>query len=48
MAATDTSAVLGGLTEPPGEWSLHGWASDVLPHLAFGAGVVWTYDAFAP
>jgi hypothetical protein len=44
MAATDaTSAALG--TTDPRSWTASEWLSDVLPHLAFGAGLVATYDA---
>lgn len=44
MAVTDaTSARLG--TTDPGSWRPGDWAMDVVPHLAFGAGVVVTFDA---
>jgi hypothetical protein len=46
MVATDTSIVALGVTDPA-SWSAHDWLSDLLPHLAFGAGVVETYDALA-
>jgi hypothetical protein len=44
MAATDSASVRLGTTDPR-EWSAVDWASDVIPHLAYGAGVVLTYDA---
>jgi|SRR3954468_12732832 hypothetical protein len=44
MAATDaTSAALG--TTDPRSWTASEWLSDLVPHLAFGAGLVATYDA---
>jgi hypothetical protein len=43
MAATDSSIVAAGITDPR-SWSAHDWASDVLPHLAFGAAVVATFE----
>lgn len=46
MLATDlTSAALG--TSDPRSWSAVDWLSDLVPHLAYGAGVVLTYDALA-
>jgi hypothetical protein len=45
MAMTDSSIAALGITDPA-EWSARDWASDVVPHLAFGAGVVATFDAF--
>ena len=44
MAATDAGNVSLGLTHPR-DWSAADWASDVVPHLAFGAGVVQAFDA---
>jgi hypothetical protein len=35
MAATDTSMVKLGLTDPS-SWSAADWLSDALPHLAYG------------
>ena len=46
MAMTDSSIVRLGISDPR-DWSARDWASDVVPHLAFGAGVVATFDAFA-
>jgi hypothetical protein len=44
MAATDaTSAALG--TTDPRSWSPQDWVSDLVPHLAYGLGVVATHDA---
>jgi hypothetical protein len=44
MAATDgASAALGA--GDPRTWSAADWASDLIPHLVFGAGVVRTFDA---
>ena len=39
MAATDAGNVALGLTDPR-EWSASDWLSDLVPHLAYGAGVV--------
>ncbi len=44
MAATDTASARLGTTDPR-DWSAGDWAMDVVPHLAFGAGVVTTFDA---
>jgi hypothetical protein len=44
MAATDASSASMGTTDPR-SWSAQDWAADVIPHLAFGWGVVKTYDA---
>lgn len=46
MAATDASSASLGVTDPR-EWSAADWASDVVPHLAFGAGVVLVHDALS-
>jgi hypothetical protein len=44
MAATDaTSAALG--TTDPRTWSPQDWLSDLVPHVAYGLGVVATHDA---
>ncbi|HET8756028.1 MAG TPA: hypothetical protein VFM58_08465 [Solirubrobacteraceae bacterium] len=44
MAVTDgTSAALG--TTDPRTWTPQAWAADLVPHLAFGVGVVVAYDA---
>jgi hypothetical protein len=47
MAATDTSSTRLGATDP-GTWSAADWVSDVVPHVAFGAVMVATYDALRP
>ena len=44
MAATDTANVRLGVTHPR-EWSTADWAADLVPHLAYGAGVVLAFDA---
>src|SRR3954453_19928071 len=44
MAATDASSAAMGTTDPR-SWSPQDWAADVIPHVAFGWGVVQTYDA---
>jgi hypothetical protein len=44
MAATDASSAAMGTTDPR-TWSAHAWLSDLIPHIAFGAGVVATYEA---
>jgi hypothetical protein len=46
MAATDTASVRLGTTDPT-TWSAGDWASDVVPHLAYGAATVAGYDALA-
>jgi hypothetical protein len=44
MAATDgANAALG--TSDPTTWSAPDWASDVVPHLAYGVAAVWALDA---
>jgi len=32
-------------TTDPRSWSPGDWASDLVPHLVYGAGVVLTFDA---
>ena len=44
MAATDASSAALGTTDPK-TWGAADWVSDIVPHLAYGAGVVATYDA---
>jgi hypothetical protein len=44
MAATDPGNVAAGLTDPR-DWSAADWLADVVPHLAYGAGLVAAYDA---
>ena len=44
MAATDGASIALGTTDPR-SWSVADWASDIVPHLAYGAGVVLTFDA---
>src|SRR5919199_1506156 len=44
MAATDASSAALGTTDPR-SWSARDWASDIAPHLVFGAGVVLAFDA---
>jgi hypothetical protein len=44
MAATDAGSAALGTTDPR-SWSPQDWAADLVPHLAYGAGVVITYDA---
>jgi hypothetical protein len=46
MAATDASSALLGTTDP-GSWGATDWLSDLVPHLAYGAGVALTFDALA-
>jgi hypothetical protein len=44
MAATDgANAALG--TSDPSTWSAADWASDVVPHLAYGVAAAWAFDA---
>ncbi|GAA2105284.1 hypothetical protein GCM10009780_56980 [Actinomadura alba] len=44
MAMSDVPLVLSGLTDPR-TWGLAGWASDIVPHLAFGVATVATFEA---
>jgi hypothetical protein len=44
MAASDYPATRLGLTEPR-DWSATDWASDVLPHMAFGVVTAMTFEA---
>src|SRR3954451_3857617 len=44
MAATDAASTALGTTDPR-SWSPSDWLSDLAPHLAYGAGVVLTFDA---
>jgi hypothetical protein len=44
MVATDASSVAMGTTDPRA-WSAADWAADIVPHLAYGAGVVLAFDA---
>jgi len=44
MAASDYPATRLGLTEPR-DWSAVDWASDVLPHMAFGVVTAWAFEA---
>jgi hypothetical protein len=44
MAATDAASAMLGTTDPR-SWSPQDWAADAIPHLAYGVGVVITYDA---
>jgi drug/metabolite transporter (DMT)-like permease len=44
MLATDLTSTALGTTDPR-SWSPADWLSDAVPHLAYGAGVVLSYDA---
>jgi hypothetical protein len=44
MAATDASSAALGTTDPR-KWDAASWASDIVPHLAFGLGAVLSFDA---
>jgi hypothetical protein len=46
MAGTDASIAAAGVSDPA-TWSAADWASDIVPHLIFGAGVVVTFDRMA-
>jgi hypothetical protein len=46
MAATDAGSAWLGTTDPR-SWSPQDWLADIVPHLAYGAGVVVTYDALS-
>lgn len=47
MAAANGPMVATGITDPR-SWSAVDWLSDVVPHLAYGAVVKTTMDAFGP
>lgn len=44
MASNDIPAIAMGATDPT-EWGLRGWMADVVPHLAYGLGTVYCYEA---
>lgn len=46
MAATDASSAWLGTTDPR-SWGPQDWVADIVPHLAYGAGVVVTYHALS-
>ncbi len=46
MAGSDVPATALGITDPR-EWGLNSWASDIIPHLAYGLTTAIAYDAFA-
>lgn len=46
MAGSDVPSTLVDVTDPA-KWSLNSWASDIVPHLAYGLATAATYDAFA-
>jgi hypothetical protein len=46
MAGSDVPATALGVTNP-GEWSLESWASDIVPHLAYGLMTALAYDFLA-
>ena len=46
MAGSDVPAAALGVTDPT-QWSLASWASDVVPHLAYGLMTAAAYEAFA-
>src|SRR5919206_16795 len=45
MAGSDVPATALGVTDPR-EWSLDSWASDIVPHLAYGLTTAVAYEAF--
>lgn len=45
MAATDGVTVLLGHSDPR-DWSASDWASDIVPHLAYGAATVAGFESF--
>ncbi len=45
MAASDVPATVLGVTDPR-KWGLSSWASDVVPHLAYGLVTAATYEVF--
>jgi hypothetical protein len=46
MAASDLPATALGVTDPR-TWGAAGWASDLLPHLAYGFATATVYEALA-
>jgi hypothetical protein len=46
MAASDLPAAALGVTDPR-TWGAAGWASDLLPHLAYGLATATVYEALA-
>ncbi len=46
MALSDVPLTLSRFTDPR-SWGAAGWASDVVPHLAFGFATAFTFDALA-
>ena len=46
MAASDLPAAALGVTDPR-TWGAAGWASDLLPHLAYGLATAAVYEALA-
>jgi hypothetical protein len=46
MAASDLPATALGVTDPR-TWGAAGWASDLLPHLAYGLATAAVYEALA-
>ena len=44
MAVSDVPATALGVTDPRG-WGLDSWASDTIPHLAYGLVAAVSYDA---
>jgi hypothetical protein len=46
MAATDGVSAALGATDPS-TWSPQDWASDIVPHVAYGAGTVGALDAMS-
>jgi hypothetical protein len=46
MASSDLPIALTGVSDPR-TWSPTDWASDLIPHLAYGLFAALTYDAFA-
>jgi hypothetical protein len=45
MAATDGVSAALGATDPR-TWSAADWASDIVPHVAYGAGTVRSFERF--
>lgn len=45
MAATDGATTLLGNADPT-QWSAKSWATDIVPHLAYGAATVAGYESF--
>jgi hypothetical protein len=46
MALSDVPMAKAGVTDPS-TWGAEGWLADIIPHLAYGLALAYTYDALA-